>query len=94
MKKEENGVLLDVIIIRFTVVILLLFCHSFTIYGNGWKFPEGITEFTIYKIISQFAYAVMIETFVFISGYVFQMQIEKGKIKDKSKIFFIKQKGY
>lgn len=81
MEKNKNGILQDVVLIRFLVVILLLFCHSFTIYGNGWKFPEGIQEFLPYKLISQVAYAAMLETFVFISGYVFQMQVEKGKIK-------------
>ena len=81
MEKEKNGILQDVILIRFSVVILLLFCHSFTIYGNGWKCPTGIETFLPYKLISQITYAAMLETFVFISGYVFQMQVEKGKIK-------------
>lgn len=84
MEKEKNGILQDVVLIRFVVVILLLFCHSFTIYGNGWRFPEGIQEILLYKLISQVAYAAMLETFVFISGYVFQMQVEKGKIKGNS----------
>lgn len=41
MGKEKNGILQDVILVRFVVVILLLFCLSFTIYGNGWRLPEG-----------------------------------------------------
>ena len=81
MEKVKNGILEDVILIRFSVIILLLLCHSFTIYGYGWKSPDGIDTFLPYKLISQIAYAAMLETFVFISGYVFQSQVINGKLK-------------
>ena len=81
MEKVKNGILQDVILIRFSVIILLLLCHTFTIYGNGWKSPDGIETFLPYKLISQIAYAAMLETFVFVSGYVFQSQVVKGKVK-------------
>lgn len=65
----------DVMIMRPIIVILLIVMHSFTMFtGGSWALPQGIHEVSIYKEISHITYSCLLESFVFISGYIFGMQ--------------------
>lgn len=43
--------------------------------GGGWSLPQGIHEIRAYFWISKLSYSFMLETFVFLSGYLFAFQI-------------------
>ena len=73
-----NGMLKDVMIIRPLAIILLIFWHSFIIYTGGWKPPMSVGPVESYWWIARFSYSGMLELFVFISGYVFGISIQKG----------------
>lgn len=68
-KKLEN-----VVVIRLLLIVLLVLYHSFAIYNGSWGMPEGIVPITGYWWIATLAYSFMLETFVFISGYVLGFQ--------------------
>lgn len=51
------------------------FYHAFIIYVGGWNEPVGFEPCTIYSWLDKLAYAFMLPTFVFISGYVWGCQI-------------------
>lgn len=71
-------VLKDVMIMRPIIIFLLIVTHSFTMYtGGAWPLPDGIHEVRAYSEISHVAYSFMLETFVFISGYLFGMQQQR-----------------
>lgn len=55
---------------------MLVFMHSFTMYGGSWAFPEGIHSISAYWWVAKVSFSCLLETFVFISGYLlcFQMQ--------------------
>ena len=61
----------EVDIIRFFVIISLVLYHCLAPYTGGWKFPDGLSSNQIYWWFGKFVYNGMLETFVFISGYVF-----------------------
>lgn len=86
----NQGKLQDVILIRFFVVILLLFCHSFAIHTGSWELPPNTEIIPAYWWIGKGVASAMLETFVFISGYILGLQILKGKFK-YNKSFIIKK---
>lgn len=65
----------EISIIRPIVIVLCVVMHSFTIYGGGWPLPNNIQLIATYTWIQRLTYSFMLETFVFISGYVFAFQI-------------------
>ena len=67
----------DVVIIRPLAIFLLVVWHSFIIYTGGWKQPENFKPIETYWWIAKGSYACMLELFVFISGYVFALGLEK-----------------
>lgn len=70
----------EITIIRPIVVLLCVVMHSFTIYNGAWPLPHTIHYVEAYAWIQRVTYSFMLETFVFISGYVFAFQIyESGK---------------
>lgn len=77
----DKNKLQDVVLMRFIVVVFLLFCHSFAIHTNSWKSPTGGEIIPAYFWLGKFVYSAMLETFVFISGYVLGLQISRGKFK-------------
>lgn len=88
--KLQRIVLNDVMIMRPIVIILLIVTHSFTIYSGGtWILPKGIHEVPAYGEITHIAYSFMLETFVFVSGYIFGMQAMRKTVAFKS--FFLKK---
>lgn len=60
----------EISIIRPILIVLLVAYHSFIIYGGGWEQPVGFIEIPIYKNIVWWTYSFMLESFTFISGYV------------------------
>ena len=76
--KSQQVVLNDVMIMRPIVIFLLIVTHSFTMYtGGSWALPDSIHKVWAYNEITHFAFSFMLETFVFISGYLFGMQQQK-----------------
>ncbi len=87
----EKKLLYEVSIIRPLIIFLLVVLHSFTMFGGGWSFPEGIHDVGAYywfcKIISGFR----IETIALIAGYVFAYQCVGLGWKYDFKSFVIKK---
>ena len=75
MSKQLN----EINILRPIIIVLLVFYHSFIIYSNGWPKVEGIDDFVVYQWIAKISYACMLETFTFVSGYLFGHAIYNGK---------------
>ena len=82
-KKSLN----DILIIRPLAIFLLVVWHSFIIYTGGWKQPESFKHIETYWWIAKASYACMLELFVFISGYVFALGLEKKNPTLKNTIF-------
>lgn len=79
---EQKKLLTNVVIIRPGLIFLLVFYHAFAIYGGAWQPITGYPQIEAYWWIDKLAYAFMLETFVFISGYVFGYQVRiKGAVK-------------
>ena len=79
----NKKILQDVVLIRLVLIILLVLYHAFAIYNGAWSMPNGIDEVRPYWWIATLSYSFMLETFVFLSGYVFGFQIRekyKGQI--------------
>lgn len=74
----------DVMIMRPLAIVLMIVWHSFIIYVGGWREPAGYESITTYWWIAQFSYAFMLELFVFISGYVFAITLNKEGVTFKS----------
>ena len=70
----------EVSFIRPILIVLLVLVHSFTVFNDGWPPFEGFVPCEAYKWISRFSYSFMLETFIFVSGYVYAFQkFELGK---------------
>lgn len=84
--------LLEVIPIRLFLIVTLVFYHAFCIFSGAWAPIEGYPEIPIYSILDKFSYACLLETFVFISGYIFGYQVrKKGLIALSANNIFIKK---
>lgn len=85
-----NQRLSNVAVIRPILVVMLVFYHAFAIYGGAWTPIVGFPEIKAYWWFDWFAFACMLETFVFVSGYVFGYQVRvKGETKLKTKNLII-----
>lgn len=65
----------EVSFIRPILIILLILVHCFTVFNGGWAPFEGYNDCSTYKWLSRFCYSFLLETFVFISGYVWAYQV-------------------
>ena len=74
---SNRKILQDVVCIRLVLILLLVLYHSFAMYCDSWAMPEGIHEVKAYWWIGAFSYSFLLETFVFISGYVFGYQVRE-----------------
>lgn len=79
----KNSGLQEVYYFRVLLVISLVTMHSFNMFTGSpsWPLPEGIQPVPAYNWISKVAYSFMLESFVFISGYIFSYQLY-GKRKE------------
>lgn len=88
----QKQLLSNVVIIRPILIVLLVFYHAFAIYGGAWKPIEGFQRVNLYWWMDWLSYSFMLETFVFISGYVYGYQVRtKGEYKLKAKNLFLKK---
>ncbi len=86
---NNKHLLTNVAIIRPFLVVLLVFYHAFAIYGSAWNPIPGFLEIKTYWWLDKLSYAFMLETFVFVSGYVFGYQVRtKGEIKLEARSLF------
>lgn len=71
----NRELLLNVVIIRVLLIVLLVLYHSFAIFNGAWEpinsYPPQID---LYWWLANLSYACLLESFVFISGYVFGYQ--------------------
>lgn len=76
----QKQLLTDVVVIRPILIVLLVFYHAFAIYGGAWEPIDGYPSIRLYWWMDWLSYSFMLETFVFISGYVFGYQVRiKGE---------------
>lgn len=69
----------DVMVLRPLAIILLVLYHAFIPYIHGWSLqPEGFQDIDAYWWIAKFSYSLMLELFVFISGYVFALSLARN----------------
>lgn len=88
----KNKVILDdIVVFRILIIFFLITYHSMAMFNGNWAFPPGYTggDYSVYKWIARFSYSVMLESFVFISGFLFALQIPHYIFKDllKRKFF-------
>ena len=84
--------LYEVIPIRLFLIVTLVFYHAFCIFSGAWKSIGGYPEIPIYSILDKLSYACLLETFVFISGYIFGFQVrKKGFMALSANSIFIKK---
>ena len=68
----------DINILRCLVLLCLLVYHSTAFFIGAWQAPFPYEEGTvslIYTWVARFSYAIMLEMFTFVSGYLFAFQI-------------------
>ena len=63
--------------IRLVLIVLLVFYHAFAIFSGVWSPIAGYPEIPLYDIMDKLSYACLLETFVFISGYILGFQVSK-----------------
>lgn len=79
--KQHSIILNDIMIMRPIIIFLLIVTHSFTMFtGGSWPLPEGIHEVPVYKEITRITFSFMLETFVFVSGYLFGLLVLRKQI--------------
>lgn len=82
-------VLHNVTLIRPILIILLVFYHAFAPFSGAWEPISGYPDIPVYWWLDKTSYAFMLETFVFISGFVFGFQVRiKGESKLNAKNLF------
>ena len=76
-KSRNNNILYEVVPIRLLLIVLLVFYHAFAIFSGVWSPIAGYPEIPLYDIIDKLSYTCLLETFVFISGYILGFQVKK-----------------
>lgn len=80
MKIIARNNLDEVSFIRPILIVLLVLVHSFTVFNDRWPPFEGFVPCETYKWIYRLSYSFMLETFIFVSGYIYAFQkFELGK---------------
>ena len=64
----------EVTLMRTILALLIVFMHSFTCYQGSWSPPAGYVDIPLYKWLTRTSFAFTLETFVFLSGYLFAYQ--------------------
>lgn len=72
---KKSGWLYEISFIRPILLILLVSYHAFCYNCGAWNIPEGVISNEIYKWIALLSRAFRLEGFVFVSGYVFALQV-------------------
>lgn len=74
---RNNNILYEVVPIRLVLIVLLVLYHAFAIFSGTWSPIAGYPEIPLYDIMDKLSYACLLETFVFISGYILGFQVSK-----------------
>lgn len=64
----------EVTLMRTILALLIVFMHSFTCYNGSWEQPAGYVDIPLYKWLTRTSFAFTLESFVFLSGYLFAFQ--------------------
>lgn len=64
----------EVTLMRCCLALLIVFMHSFTCYNHSWSEPIGFVDISLYKWFARSSFAFALESFVFISGYLYAFQ--------------------
>ena len=88
----QSKTLDEISFIRPILIFLLVYYHAFCIFDGGWTPILGLEDVIIYKWTDKLAYSFMLETFFFISGYLFSFQF--FELKKESNILSIIQKKF
>lgn len=87
----KTGWLYEISFIRPILLVLLVSYHAFAPFCGAWELPTGIEPNYIYKWIALFSRAFRLEAFVFVSGYIFAMQvIQKKKFTSLKQLMYSK----
>lgn len=90
---RNNNILYEVVPIRLVLIALLVFYHAFAIFSGVWSPITGYPEIPLYDIMDKLSYACLLETFVFISGYILGFQVsKKGEVYIKNVNPFLTKK--
>lgn len=77
VETQNKGWLYEISFIRPILLILLVSYHAFCYNCDAWGIPDGVTTNEVYKWIALLSRAFRLEGFVFVSGYVFALQVLK-----------------
>ncbi len=70
-----KGWLYEISFMRPILLVLLVSYHAFAPFCGAWEMPQGIDTNEVYKWLAYLSRSFRLEAFVFLSGYVFTMQI-------------------
>ena len=68
----------DINYIRLLLILLLVFYHAFAPFGGAWESIYPGKHISAYWWLDKLSYAFMLESFVFISGFLFGNQACKA----------------
>lgn len=80
-KLRNNSILYEVIPIRLFLIVMLVFYHAFAVFSGAWTPIAGYPDIPIYGIVDKLSYACLLETFVFISGYILGYQVSRKGVE-------------
>ena len=95
MQIKDGKILYEVIPLRLFLIVTLVFYHAFAVFSGAWTPIAGYPDIPIYGIIDKLSVASLLETFVFISGYILGYQVSRkgvGLILDSKSYFYKKLK--
>lgn len=82
----------EVSFIRPVLVFLLVFYHAFCVYNGMWSEPACFEPNSFYLWLDRFSYSFLLETFVFISGYIWAFQLIVLQ-RETGLVFLMKRKA-
>ena len=82
----------EISIMRLVLIALVVVFHAFIIYGGGWMAPADFKEIPAYRHIAAWSYSFMLESFTFISGYIYLYTCQKKGAGSFKTIVFKKVK--
>lgn len=76
----SKKILSDVVYIRLFLIIGVVLYHAFSPFCGAWA-PVSTVSIPLYWWIGKFSYSFLMESFVFISGYVYGFQVENSCLR-------------
>lgn len=81
MQKKVTNILYEVIPIRLFLIVTLVFYHAFAVFSGVWTPIAGYPDIPVYGMVDKLSYASLLETFVFISGYILGYQVSRKGVE-------------